>query len=406
MIPYYKKALSLLLVLVLLVSALTGCYYLKMPDPSSSSSAVTTKPIQNTVPTTTLPQVPTTTPPTTVPPVTEPPVTEPPVTEPPVTEPPVTEPPVTEPPVTEPPVTEPPVTEPPVTEPPVTEPPVTEPDPTISKIPLKDLPSISAKYAFIYDTRTQEFVYTSTDPSYAVYPASITKLFTTYVALQYLPLDTIVTVGNELSYVASDASIAGFHKGDKVSVKGLVYGALLPSGCDASYILAVAAGRVILGDTNASVKNALNAFLNACNQLAASMGMVNTNISSPDGYHKSSHYISLQAMAIIGILALENEAIAKACSSMEMTITYQDINGKERSALFHNTNRTLDPGSSAYHPLAIGLKTGTTARAGACLLNAYRVDGGYILVGVFACKDNTRRFSDANALFEACLPYI
>lgn len=399
MIPCYKKILSLVFALVMLVSALTGCYYLKMPGPSSSSALLTTG--------TTAPQPTTTTTPTTAvtqPSFTEPPVIEPPVTEPPVTEPPITEPPVTEPPVTEPPVTEPSVTEPPVTEPPVTEPPVTEPP--LSQIPAESIPKISAKNAFVYDTRTQHFVYASVDPGNSVYPASITKLFTTYMALQYLQVDEIVTVGSELSYVASDASVAGFCKGDQVRVQNLVYGALLPSGCDASYILAAAAGRVILADQNASSKNALNAFLKACNDLAASMGMVNTNFANPDGYHKSSHYISLQAIAIIGTLALENDIIAQACATASVTITYQNASGNSCTATLQNTNKTIDQGSTAYHPLSVGLKTGTTGWAGACLLAAYRVEGGYVLVGVFGCNSNFGRFTDANALFDACLPYL
>lgn len=401
MIPCYRKTLCLVLALALFASVLTGCYYLRMPVPGCSAatlSAASTAPGTSAVitePSTTGTQP--IQPPQTEPTVsTEPPVTEP--TEPPVTEP--TEPPVTQP--TEPPVTEP--TEPPVTQP--TEPPTTNPAPALPEIPASDIPAISAKNAFIFDTRTNHFLYAGADIETGVYPASITKLFTSYVALQYLQIDDVVTVGNEVYYIAADASVAGFRKGDVVTVSDLIYGALLPSGCDASYILAAAAGRVILGDKNAGASNAVKAFLSECNRLAAALGMTNTNIANPDGYHNSKHYFSLQALTIVGVLALENAHLAQVCNTASVTITYKNADGEACTATFQNTNQLIHTGGKYYHQLSVGLKTGTTAAAGACLLAAYRVEDGYILVGVLGCNSNDRRFADANALFEACLPYL
>ncbi len=405
MIPCYKKIICLVLAWVMFTCVLTGCN-LKTSEPGSS--------IAIRLPNGKVPGsgIIITTPPVTEPTVMQPPVTEPTVTQPPVTEPTVTQPPVTEPPappatkppippVPDPPVTEP--TEPPVTEP--TEPPVTEPTPTLPKIPASKIPDITAKNAFIFDTRTNHFLYSSADTKKSVYPASITKLFTSYVALQYLQMDDVVTVGSEVNYVASDASVAGFRKGDVVTVSDLIYGALLPSGCDASYILAAAAGRVILGNKDASAKKAVNAFVSECNQLADSMGMTNTNLANPDGYHNSNHYFSLQALAIVGMLALEHADLAQVCNTASITITYKNADGSKCTATFQNTNKLVHSGSQYYHELAVGLKTGTTAAAGACLLAAYRVDGGYILVGVLGCTSNNARFTDANALFRACVPY-
>ena len=269
-----------------------------------------------------------------------------------------------------------------------------------------DLPDISAKYAFVYDLRSEELLYANTELSQSVYPASITKLFTTYVALQYLDPKYTITVGAELDYVKWDASVAGFQEGDRVRVEDLVYGALLPSGCDASYILAAAAGRKILGKSSATAKQAITAFLEECNRIAKAQGMKNTNITSPDGYHKADHYISLQAMTVIGRLALENECIAQVVATTKYTMTYTNADGESCSKLLQNTNKILQKTSKYYHSQAAGLKTGTTTEAGACLIAAYKVEGGYILVGILGCEDNNARFSDANALFDAFYPYI
>ncbi len=280
--------------------------------------------------------------------------------------------------------------------------------PTVQK-PAKPsiaLPKLSARDFFIYDTRLGDFLYISCKSSKAVYPASTTKLFTAYVALQYLSPAEIVTVGSELSYVASDASIAGFRKGDQVSVEALVYASLLPSGCDASYILAAAAGRVILNDPGAKAKTAINAFMDECNRFGLELGMENTNLVTPDGYHHANHKISIQAFAIIGQCCLENELIAQATAAAEATITYTTSSGAQKTMQLQNTNQTIHADSKFYHALSVGLKTGFTGYAGYCLLTAYRINGRHILVGVFGSQTANSRFQDANKLLNAYLPYL
>ncbi len=267
------------------------------------------------------------------------------------------------------------------------------------------LPSISAKEFFVYDVEMGDFLYISDQTDKQLYPASTTKLFTTYVALQYLSQDDVVTVGSELNYVQWDASKVDFQKGDKVSVEALAYGALLPSGCDASYILAAAAGKVILGDKNATARKAIDAFMDECNRLAAELGMEKTHLVTPDGYHDAKHKISLQSFVIIGKLCLEHKLIGQIVSTEKTTITYTR-NGNSISKTLKNTNYTIRSDSQYYNADCIGLKTGFTDKAGYCLLTAYKVDGRYVLIGVFGCSDADNRFKDANKLFDTYLPYL
>lgn len=268
------------------------------------------------------------------------------------------------------------------------------------------LPSISAKEYFVYDVEMGDFLYISDNTTKQMYPASTTKLFTTYVALQYLSPDDVITVGSELNYVAWDASRVGFQKGDQVSVKTLAYGALLPSGCDASYILAAAAGRAILGQKNATAKNAIAAFMEECNRMAKDMGMKKTHLVTPDGYHDPDHKISLQAFVIIGKACLENRLIAKIVSTASTTVSYTKSSGKSTTVTLKNTNYIIHSDNKYYNGNCIGLKTGFTNAAGYCLLTAYKVNGRYVLIGVFGCKESNDRFKDANKLFDAYRPYL
>ena len=279
----------------------------------------------------------------------------------------------------------------------------TEPEPVIPQV---DIPKLNAKDAFVYDLRTNTFWYNSAEVDKSIYPASTTKLFTTYVALQYLKLDQTVKVGSELSYVKSDAAKVGFLKGDVVRVEALVYSALLPSGCDASYILAAAAGRVILNDSNATAKKAIEAFMEECNRWAAEMGMENTHFVTADGYHHKQHRISLQAFAIIAGLYMEDEALSRIAATSSVTITYKNSQGKTCTKQLQNTNLSLQSSNpQAYHPQVVGLKTGYTDSAGYCLLNVYQVEDGYLVVGVFGCSSTEKRFQDANCLFDTFAPY-
>lgn len=110
-----KRIASLLLVLVMACSAITGCGQNNTPQRTEPPFIDTPK------------SEPEDTEKTSEASKTEPPETEPTTTQPPETEPTTTQPPETEPPKTEPPATQPPKTDPPETEPPVV---VTTPEPT------------------------------------------------------------------------------------------------------------------------------------------------------------------------------------------------------------------------------------------------------------------------------------
>lgn len=357
-------------------------------EPSSTQPT-----IADTVPEPTVPAGPTATePPETEPPITEPPVTEPPATKPAVTQPPTTKPPATKPAATQPPVTIPPVTQPPVTQPPATQPPATEPQ--------KVFPELTAKTAFVYDSRIDEYLYLSGSKDKSLYPASTTKLFTTYVAMWYLQPDAVLTVGDEIDFISAGATVVDLRKGDRITAEATAKCALLPSGCDASYVLAAAAGRAILADPSVSADAAVGAFMAKVNEWAAQLGMTNTYFVTPDGYHHKDHKISVDSFATIAQCCMEDPLISQIVGTASAQISVTNDQGQMRTIKLKNTNKNLDPKSPYYTDACIGLKTGYTSRAGVCLLGAYRVEGGYLIIGVFGCPTLESRYPDALALFK------
>ena len=255
---------------------------------------------------------------------------------------------------------------------------------------------ITAQQAFVYDCATEEFLYISGTASETVYLASVTKLFTAHVALKYLNPETEVTVGDELDMVVWGSSVADLEKGNVLTVEMLIEAMMLPSGNDAAYVLATAAGRAIDGNEDLSPSAAVNVFVTQMNQEARIQGMANTHFANPDGIHESDHYSSMGDLAILGKLALESPAIVRSCSVPRDIVT--PIEG--RSFAWKNTNELVDPASQYYCPVCIGLKTGQTPDAGSCLLSAFELDGRQIVIGVFGCPEKDDRFPDTLQLLQ------
>ena len=252
---------------------------------------------------------------------------------------------------------------------------------------------------FVYDAAGDRMLYCSGPEDETVYPASITKLFTAYTALRLLPGDTVVTAGWELGLLKPGSSYAGIGMDSKLTVEMLVEAMLLPSGNDAAYVLAAAAGRAAAGNQSLGPSAAVGVFVEQMNEMGQEVGLVNTHFVNPDGYHDSAHYSCPRDLARIGALALNDPVIAQFASMSRDTVRF--VSGE--SVTWDNTNRLLNPDSELYCPESVGLKTGYTNRAGFCLLSAFRRGDRQVLVGIFGAKDKLSRYSDAAALWQAVM---
>ena len=251
-----------------------------------------------------------------------------------------------------------------------------------------------AQQYFVYDCNGNEFLTISGKTDEKVYPASITKLFTAYVALQYLQPDTKITAGGALDMVAWGSSVAKIEEGDVLTVEQLVEAMMLPSGNDAAYILSVAAGRVIEKDDDISASYANEVFMEEMNDQLESLGMTGTHFVNPDGIHETDHYSTFADLAVLGKLAMKNETIMKYAKVATETVT---LHGTEIK--WKNTNAIINPASPYYCPYATGLKTGQTPSAGSCLLSSFQMDEHSLLIGVFGCPEENDRFDDTLQLF-------
>lgn len=315
----------------------------------------------------------------------------------------------------------PPETDPPETEPPTepeTEPPTEPEEPTEPELTLPEVwtytvdteseiygicDSLSEGMEFdqllVFDATNNEILYTNSRESTKLYPASITKLFSSYVALLYLDPHDVVTVGDELNLVQPGSSVAYLGRGQQMYVQTVVEAMMLPSGNDAAIVLATAAGRKIADDSSLAASDAIAVFVREMNRIARKLGFEKSHFANPDGWHSGSHYTSLNDMARIAKLALDNKTISKYIRRFQDEVTL--LSG--HTLTWKNTNLLLSTEDGYYRGDAIGMKTGYTRQAEYCLMSAFRCeDGRNLVIGLFGYSDENQRFRDTIKLAKAC----
>ena len=275
----------------------------------------------------------------------------------------------------------------------------TEPPFVITWMELPENRELAASVYFVYDCDTEQFLTLSGDASDVVYPASITKLFTAYIAMQYVEPTDEVTAGDELDFVGWGSSVAEIEKGNILTVDMLVRAMLLPSGNDAAYVLAAHAGRAILRDDSASAQRAVDAFMTEMNRQAKNLGMTGSHFANPDGIHADDHYMTIGDLAILGKLSMSNPTVLNNATVSSQNVTF--VSGEKK--LWENTNELVNPNSQYYCPIAVGLKTGQTPTAGSCLLSGFTAEGKNLVIGVFGCPEKDDRFPDTLQLLNETL---
>ncbi len=195
---------------------------------------------------------------------------------------------------------------------------------------------------------------------------SITKVMTALVVLRAGHLNRTITIPSSVvSYVREyDASNADLQPGDRLTARQLLEGLMLPSGCDAAYVLAGAYGP---GRT---------AFVAKMNAVAKQLGMTRTHFANFDGLPwptEHSTYSTASDLLRLGRAAMKYAVFR----SIVVQRSYRIAAGDGHHAYVW---RNLDPLLGTYRG-ATGIKTGYTLAAGHCLLFAVTRDGRS-LIGV------------------------
>ncbi|MFJ3989748.1 D-alanyl-D-alanine carboxypeptidase family protein [Streptomyces sp. NPDC090032] len=253
-------------------------------------------------------------------------------------------------------------------------------------------PTIVAKGGYVMNNGTGTSLFTKAADTRRS-TGSTTKIMTAKVVLAQsnLNLDSKVTIQKAYSdyIVAKNASSARLIVGDKVTVRQLLYGLMLPSGCDAAYALADKFGS---GSTRAA---RVKSFIGKMNKSATDMGLKNTHFDSFDGIGSGSNYSTPRDLTKIASSAMKNSTFR---SVVKTTSTKQKVTTKSggyRYMSWSNTNNLLGSYSGT-----IGVKTGSGPEAKYCLVFAATRNGKTVIGTVLASSSVTNRTADAKKLMD------
>jgi D-alanyl-D-alanine carboxypeptidase (penicillin-binding protein 5/6) len=202
-----------------------------------------------------------------------------------------------------------------------------------------------------------------------------------------LNLDAKVTIQKAYSdyVVANNASQAHLIVGDKVTVRQLLYGLMLPSGCDAAYALADKFGS---GTTRAA---RVKSFIGKMNSAATSLGLKNTHFDSFDGIGNGNNYSTPRDLTKIASSAMKSSTFRTIVKTKSYTAKTITKSGTVRTmAPWTNTNTLLSSYSGA-----IGVKTGSGPEAKYCLVFAATRNGKTVIGTVLASSSINQRATDA-----------
>ncbi|WP_345647934.1 D-alanyl-D-alanine carboxypeptidase family protein [Streptomyces tremellae] len=253
-------------------------------------------------------------------------------------------------------------------------------------------PAIVAKGGYVMNDATGTSYFTKAADTRRS-TGSTTKIMTARVVLaqKNLDLDKKVTVQKAYSdyIVSKNASSAHLIVGDKVTVRQLLYGLMLPSGCDAAYALADAYGK---GSTRAK---RVSSFIGQMNSTAKSLGLKNTHFDSFDGIGNGGNYSTPRDLTKLASSAMKYATFRSVVKTKSTKQKVTTKNGGYRYMSWTNTNGLLSSYSGT-----IGVKTGSGPEAKYCLVFAATRGGRTVIGAVLASSSEANRTADAKKLMD------
>lgn len=233
---------------------------------------------------------------------------------------------------------------------------------------VSELPKTNSRRYIVYDRISKSMIIGKNEDVKSAM-ASTTKIMTTIVILEKADLNEKVTVSAKAG--GTGGSRLGLKRGDKASVRDLLYGLMLRSGNDAAVALAEHVGGSVKG------------FAGLMNEKASELGLTNTHFVTPHGLDDANHYTTALELAKLTDYAMDNETFAKIVGT-KLTTIY--INNQPRQ--INNTNELLGVLNGV-----VGVKTGFTNNAGRCLVTETKrnnMDIITIVLGADTKKDRTK----------------
>ena len=231
--------------------------------------------------------------------------------------------------------------------------------------------SAAAAQAYVIADAYTGYILEEQEPRKKLQVGSLTKIATASVVLDWAErksgdLNRVVTIPQE-AFVGVTENHIGFQPGDNITLRDLLYAALVQSDNIAAYTLAhhigSQLGSLLPGEVSSKF-TPVDAFVAQMNALANQLKMERTRFVNPHGIDykvKPVPYSTAEDMARLTRYAMSKASFRFYVSQKERQISFNRA-GHQLNYMLRNTNELL--GKMGID----GVKTGTSARSGQCLI--------------------------------------
>ena len=219
--------------------------------------------------------------------------------------------------------------------------------------------SVEAKGAVLMDYETGRVLWEKNGDN-PLAMASTTKIMTAITAIEEGNLSDTVTASAKAA--SAPPTKMKLSKGEKVTLKNLLYALMLQSSNDAAVAIAEHIG--------GSVEN----FCGKMTEKAKELGAKDTVFVTPNGLDSGNHHSTAYDMALIARYALRNETFREIINTRSVS-----FKSDKKSYSITNKNRLLSEFEGAN-----GVKTGFTGKAGHCFVGSAKREDLHLISTVLA----------------------
>lgn len=252
-------------------------------------------------------------------------------------------------------------------------------------------PQIEGESAVVMEASTGTVLYEK-NPHEQLYPASITKIMTTMLALEHCSLDEEVTFSRESVFnIDRTSTHISRDVGEIMTMEQCLYAVMLGSANDCAYAVAEHAGK---GYEN---------FIAMMNEKAGELGCTDTHFNNPHGLPDNEHYTSAYDMALISRAAIQNETFRTITGTKRYTIPFTNKHTDAETPLVnHHKMLTNYQGETAFlYDYCIGGKTGYTDLARSTLVT-YAEKDDMTLICVVMKEEGNNHYKETRKLLDYC----
>lgn len=206
-------------------------------------------------------------------------------------------------------------------------------------------------------------------------PASLTKMMTCLLALENGEMGDSVEITQDV-FLSKDGRV---RLGDRYLLGNLIREMMLQSDNDAALAI------------SKHISGRIEDFCQMMNDKAAYLGMDGTHFSNPNGLTADSTYSTASDLLVLARYCMRDSTFAAITGTSFIDIPLLD----GRHLPCKNTNLLL----GSYEG-CMGVKTGYTRQAGACLASAARRDGVTLFLILLNSKSRASRFTESAVLLD------